>query len=149
MILEIGEGETLGADDDEGEHGPGETETAGLAREATDDLGPSLDLAQRALQEVGAAQPFAESKRVVEMHAQRRQVLGQTCRRARVVVFELTDHGTQTSLAISGRSRLVERRPKDRATTIDEVLLLGQLGEHVAQPMHGAALTIAGRPQLG
>src|SRR6266566_2789914 len=82
------------------------------------------------------------------MHAERRQVLGQTCRCAGVVVFELTDQGTKTSLAVSGRSRLVERGPKGRANTIDEVLLLGQLGQHVAKPMYGAALTIAVRPQL-
>src|SRR5487761_189834 len=89
-MLEVSEAETSGPADDEVENRPAKAETAGLTREAADDLGSPLDLAQRALEQVGAPKPLAKTKRVVQMDAQRRQVFSQTCRGAGVVMFELT-----------------------------------------------------------
>src|SRR5579859_2337073 len=137
-MLEVSETEASGTADDEVEHRPAKAEAAGLTGEAADDLGPPLDLAQRALEQVSAAQPFSQSQRVIQMHAQRRQVFSETCRRTGVVVFELTDQCTKSSLAVGGRPRLVQRGPVSLADAVDDLRLLRQLGEHIAQPVHGA-----------
>jgi len=89
-MLEVSEAETSGTTDDEVENRPAKAEAAGLAGEAANDLGPSLDLAQRPLEQVGAANLFAKTKRIVQMDAQRRQVSGQTRRSPRILGLQLT-----------------------------------------------------------
>jgi len=79
-MLEVSQGEASGAGDDEVENRPAKTEAAGLAGEATDHFGPAFDLTQRALEQVGAAQSFAQPERVTEVGAESRQVFGQASR---------------------------------------------------------------------
>jgi hypothetical protein len=83
-VLEIGERQAAAGRDHEVHDGPAEARAAGLAREAADDLGPPLDLALRALEQVCVAQPLAQPERVAEMDAERGQILGEGGGRARV-----------------------------------------------------------------
>ncbi|HKA10842.1 MAG TPA: hypothetical protein VKI99_10265, partial [Candidatus Dormibacteraeota bacterium] len=53
-------------------------------RQSADHLRPPLHLLKRALEQVRRAQPPAEAERVLQVHAERRQVLGQAGGRARV-----------------------------------------------------------------
>src|SRR5487761_706720 len=99
-MLEVSQGETSGAGNDEVENRPAKTEAAGLAGEATDHFGPAFDLTQRALEQVGAAQSLAQSERVTKMNAESRQVVGQASRRARILGLELAHHGSESSLAV-------------------------------------------------
>ena len=59
-MLEIGEGETAAGCDDQIHDRPAQAQAAGLAGEAADDLGPPLDLAQRAFEKIGGPKPFAK-----------------------------------------------------------------------------------------
>src|SRR5215472_7152365 len=83
LALERCQSESASAGDDQVEYGPAQTQAAGLARETPDHLDPSTDLTERALQQVGGAQPLAQPERVVEVDGERRQVLGQAGGRAR------------------------------------------------------------------
>ena len=84
-MLETGEGEATASGDDQVHHRPAEAETAGLAGEAADHLSPPLDLAQGAFEQVGGAQ----LGRLAEVDAERRQILRQGSRGARVVGLQL------------------------------------------------------------
>ena len=72
-MLEVGEGEASAGGDDQVHDRPAQAQAAGLAGEAADDLGPPLDLAQRAFEKIGGPKPFAQSERVAKVNTERRQ----------------------------------------------------------------------------
>jgi len=147
-MLKVSEAKTCSTADDEVENSPAKAEAAGLSREAADDLGPSLDLAQRPLEQVGAAKPFTKAKRVVQMYAQRLQVISQTRYSTRILGLQLAHQDAQTSVVIGCRSRLVEGRPVSLADAVDDLRPLRERDDHVPKSMHRTALMIAVRPQL-
>jgi hypothetical protein len=67
----------LGVGDVEVEDGPDEREAAGLAGEATDDLGASFDFGERPFEQVCASPPAAVSGRVAQVHDERVEVVGE------------------------------------------------------------------------
>jgi len=148
MALGEGQPEAVAAGDDEVHDRPGEGEARGLAREATDDLRPSPDLLQRALQQVGAPQPPPEPERVGEMDGQRRHVVGQAGRGGWVLAAELADEDPQPGLGLGWRRRAVERRPVGGPDALMEPGPVGQLGQDVPQSVDRAALTVGVGPQL-
>jgi hypothetical protein len=97
--------EPAAAGDDEIEHCPGGGETARLAREPADDLGPAAYFLERALQQVGAAQSPPERERVGQMDSERDQVIGQTRRGRGVRAQELADERTEPSFQYAARTR--------------------------------------------
>jgi hypothetical protein len=75
-MLQCGEAEFASAGDKQVKHRLVRAQAARLAGDPADHLRPPLDLLQQALQQVRRAQPPAEAMRVLEVHAERRQVLG-------------------------------------------------------------------------
>ena len=63
---------------------------------------------------VRRAQPPAEAERVLEVHAERRQVLGQAGGRARVRALQVGDRSPQPGLSVRRRDGLLERSPVGR-----------------------------------
>jgi hypothetical protein len=80
-ILELGQAEATSAGEEQVEHRPAQAQAARLAGEAPDDLGAPPHLLERALQQVRGAEAAAQARQVLEVDAQRRQILGQAGRR--------------------------------------------------------------------
>src|SRR5437868_3780496 len=76
-VLQIAEPQPARASDEEVQHGPAEAEATGLTREATDHLSPPADLLERALQQVGGTEALAQTREILEVYAERWQVLSQ------------------------------------------------------------------------
>ena len=79
-MIEQGEPKTSAAGDDEVHDRPGHRQTGGLTQEPADDLGSPPNLLERALQQVGRAQPLLEPERIGQVNGQGRQVVGQARR---------------------------------------------------------------------
>src|SRR5680860_32974 len=71
LAVEIGEGDPVRMGDDQVEHRPAERQAARLAREAPDHLGPPADLAERALEQVGASPAATVAQRIAQVDAER------------------------------------------------------------------------------
>jgi hypothetical protein len=102
LAIELGESQSSGPSDDAVEDGPTEAEAAGLAGEATDDLGATANLLQRAFQEVGAAPSASQPPRLAQMRGQSRQIISQAGRGAGEGAFQFGDRSPQPVLSVWG-----------------------------------------------
>ena len=85
VAVDVGELDSVaGVVDLEVEDGPDEREAALLAGESSDHLGPSLDLAERALEQVCRAPALAVAQRVAQVDDERVEIVGQASRGRRV-----------------------------------------------------------------
>jgi hypothetical protein len=120
---------------------PAQRQAARLAGEATDHLGAPAHLAARALQQVRAPEALAVLERIAQVHAERREVVGQTRgRRGEAPIGKSAHQPAQAPLAVALAGGLVERGPEAGAHFL--LVRLGNVGEKVAQPMYGAALAV-------
>src|SRR5829696_6937919 len=148
LALELGELDAVGGVGAvEVKHGPDQDQAAGLAGEAADHLGAALDLAERSFEQVGRSPAPAVSGRVAQVHDERVEVVGEAARGGAVAgPVELVDERLQSLLAVALVGRVVERLPVGAADAF--ALAVGQLGEQVADAVHGAVLAIRGGPAL-
>src|SRR4029079_9309061 len=119
MTVGGGEVDAVGlVGDQEVQDGPDEREAAVFAGEAAHDLGAAFDLAERALEQVGAAPAPAVSGRVAQVCDERVEVVSETSGgRAEAAGLELVDEGLQPLFGVAGVDRVIERLPVGVANT--------------------------------
>lgn len=143
------EPEPVAAGDEKYHDRPGQGETGGLAREATDDLGPSAHLLERALQagsSTAASFGAGADRQGWTVRAARSSAKAR--RRARVLARQLADEGPQAGLGSGRRRRVAGAPPNRRPGPALKAGPPGQLGQDVAEPTDRAALAAGIGPQL-
>ena len=111
LAVDVGErGAVAGVVEEEVEDRPDQCQAAGLAGEAAHHLGAPADLAERPLEQVRAAPPFAVPERVAQMDNERVEVLGQAAGgRFVAAMLELSDQDLEAELAVPQRGRVGQR----------------------------------------
>ena len=135
MAIGQRQAEPAGARDDEVHDGPGHGETARLAREPADHLGPPAHLLERPFEQVGRAQTASETGGIAQVDREGGKIVGQTRRRRWEGACELADEDPQPMLGVVGSRRAIERRPVGRPGPSMEAGSLWELGQDVAQAM--------------
>ncbi len=131
VALELGELDAVGrVRDVEVKHGPDERQAAGLAGEAADHLRPSLDLAERSLEQVRASPAPAVPRRVAQVDYERVEVVAKAPRGGGIAGHvELVDERLEPLFCFAFVGGLIERLPVGADAL---ALPLGQLCEQVA-----------------
>ena len=113
LAVELGEADAVGlVADQEVEDGPYQGEAAVLAGEAAHHLRSPLDLAERSLEQVGAAPAPAVAWRVAQVHDERVEVVGEALRRGgEAALVELLDEGLESLFGVLFVDRVVECLP--------------------------------------
>ena len=85
---------------------------------------------------------------IAQVHGEGREIVGEARRGGREVAGELADEDPQALLGVLGTGRGIERRPVRRPHLGMETGPVGQLGQHIPEPVHGTAGTVGVGPQL-